>query len=399
LLERGADVHLNNDEGDLPVHLVAWCIEPSNMRECMPMLRRLCGKGNSLLNAAGSGGCSPLHAALRNNRTTAAEAMLEIGASVSSRNGSGDIAIHVAGAYVRPCTVPLMRRLAGKGLSLLNFTGSEGKTPIHTALRFNSPVAAEALLELGADTSIRDGREDLALHLAASHVKPCNVPLLQWLAAKDLNSRGYMGRTSLQAALGANNAQAAAVLVDLGADVTIRDQENNLALHICSQAMNPCTMNLFRLLAGRGLRFLDVCGALECTPLHAALRDNNPLAATILLDLGADETVRDGQGNMPLHLAATFLQPCTTALLQRLSGRGRCMLNTHGGNGRTALHIALQAQNAAAAAALLELGTEASVSGKGRVTSYATSQSLFPHKMYRDLGASLVGGQRVGFAY
>merc|ERR1719197_475428 len=118
-------------------------------------------------------------------------------------------------------------------------------------------------------------------------------------------------------------------------------------------------MALFRLLAGSGLRFLNVRGAGDCTPLHAALRANNPLAATILLDLGADETVRDGQGNMPLHLAASFLQPCTTALLQRLSGRGHCMLNTHGANDRTALHTALQAQNAAAAAALLELGTEA----------------------------------------
>lgn len=401
LLERGADVNRANDDGDFPVHLVPWCIEPSNMRECMPLLRRLCGKDRLLLQAAGSGGCTPLHAALRDNRDTGASALLELGASTSSRNARGDMAIHIAAACVRPCTVPLMRRLASKNMALLNLPGADGKTPIHAALHANSPGAAAALLDLSADTSIRDGREDLPLHLAASHVKPCNLPLLQRLAAKDLNERGYMGRTALHAALAANNATAAAWLIDFGADVSIRDQEGNLALHIGAMSVKPCTMALFRLLAGRGLKHLNVRGAQDCTPLQSSLRANNPLAATILLDLGANETVRDGQGNMPLHLAASFLQPCTTALLQRLTGRGHCMLNTHGANDRTALSSALKAENAAAAAALMELGTEAlkgSRWGKHCNSGSATPRGIFQHSMYRDIGASLVGGQRVGFA-
>mmetsp|Transcript_82479 Transcript_82479/g.128773 ORF Transcript_82479/g.128773 Transcript_82479/m.128773 type:complete len:113 (+) Transcript_82479:438-776(+) len=101
--------------------------------------------------------------------------------------------------------------------------------------------------------------------------------------------------------------------------------------------------------------------------------------------------MRDGQGNMPLHLAASFLQPCTTALLHRLSGRQFSMLNAHGAEDRTALNTALRSQNPAAAAALLELNAQAlSRSSKPILDKALRSQGVLRHTMYRHIGASLV---------
>lgn len=146
----------------------------------------------------------------------------------------------------------LMRRFSGQGLVLLNAVNADGVTALHIALRENHIAAAVALLDLGADVSVR------------------------------------------------------AVECRSSADVCMA---GDLALHVAMRSVKPCAIALLRRLCGPGLSLLNAKGSGENTPLHVALRSNNAVTASFLYELGADVYLRNALGDLPIHLVAWCIEP------------------------------------------------------------------------------------------
>lgn len=92
-------------------------------------------------------------------------------------------------------------------------------------------------------------------------------------------------------------------LVDAGYNVNERDSETVTLLHWAA-INNRKEIMLF--LIEKGAEVDAVGGELNATPLHWATRQGHLDAAVILMNAGADPTLRDAEGCSCIHLAAQF---------------------------------------------------------------------------------------------
>lgn len=274
----------------------------------------------------------PLHAAAAQARDAAViTAMVQAGAEVNARDGSGNTPLHEAawnGA------VGVVRALLEAGAQVnarprrfSAYTGAES-TPLHYATRNPDPEVTAALLEAGADVSARGRDGETPLHHAARNRNPALVQLLLDAGA-EVNAPGSDGLTPLHsAAAGNSNPAVLAVLLEAGADVHARGAYG----HIHAPA-------------GR------------VTPLHnAAYWNSNPEIVTMLVAAGADPDGGDLSGSpllaqeqevflppgafrarSPISLAASY-NP-NPAVIEALVRAG-ADLELTGSAGQTVLHSA-----------------------------------------------------------
>lgn len=92
-------------------------------------------------------------------------------------------------------------------------------------------------------------------------------------------------------------------LVDAGYNVNERDSETVTLLHWA--AINNRKEIMFFLIE-KGAEVDAVGGELNATPLHWSTRQGHLDAAVILMNAGADPTLRDAEGCSCIHLAAQF---------------------------------------------------------------------------------------------
>ncbi|KAK9730918.1 Ankyrin repeats (3 copies) [Popillia japonica] len=105
-------------------------------------------------------------------------------------------------------------------------------------------------------------------------------------------------------------------LVDAGYNVNQRDSETVTLLHWA--AINN-RKDIMRFFIDKGAEVDAVGGELNATPLHWATRQGHLDAVVILMNAGADPTLRDAEGCSCIHLAAQFGH---TALVAYFVARG-----------------------------------------------------------------------------
>ena len=119
------------------------------------------------LNAPGPRDRSPLHAAISENKFPVIEMLLAAGARVDVRNEDGQTPLHVASAGSRDEEYPeAIAALMRYGAGSIAFD-SKGQAPLHLAIQEDSPEAANALLEAGADVNLRTKNGEPSLCKAA----------------------------------------------------------------------------------------------------------------------------------------------------------------------------------------------------------------------------------------
>ena len=188
----------------------------------------------------------------------------------------------------------------------MNRRHGAGRTPLHAAVLDGHQEVAALLLAHGADPNMTDEKGQTALHLAAFGGYRAAVDVLLARGA-DVNAKDVRGQTPLHLAAKATHPAAAIVvglLLDRGASGDADDEHGQTPLHVAAREGHYISAER---LAGRGLdvNFADRKGQ---TPLHVVAGGDRVSGAhvrvvQVLLDQGADLTIRDENGMTPMDVA------------------------------------------------------------------------------------------------
>ena len=154
LLNRGADVHARDRNGNTPLHRAA-------VFNAFATAEMLLNQGADV-HAKNNKGSTPLHNTGFNNAFATAEVLLNQGADVHAKNKYGSTPLHRAAVFNASATAEVLL----KGGADANTKNKYGSTPLHEAAVYNAFATAEVLLNQGADVHAKNDRGSTPLHLA-----------------------------------------------------------------------------------------------------------------------------------------------------------------------------------------------------------------------------------------
>lgn len=170
------------------------------------------------------------------------------------------------------------------------------RTPLMAACENNHLDTVKYLLRAGASVRHKDIMGFTCLHLAAKLGHYDITHHLLSKASKYINCQDDGGWTPVTWAIEYKHAEIVHLLLSRGADVNIRDKEENVCLHWA--ALSGCDDIAQALLEARcDMTALNLHGDL---PLHIAARENHLECVTLFLSRGADVNQRNKEGATPL---------------------------------------------------------------------------------------------------
>ncbi|XP_044051096.1 histone-lysine N-methyltransferase EHMT1a isoform X2 [Siniperca chuatsi] len=182
---------------------------------------------------------------------------------------------------------------AGANLDMFD---DEQRTPLMVACENNHLDTVKYLLRAGAAVSPKDIMGFTCLHLAAKLGHYDIVYHLLSKASKYINSQDDGGWTPITWAIEYKHKELVHLLLARGADVNIRDKEENVCLHWA--ALSGCDDVAQALLEAQcDLSAVNVHGD---SPLHVAVRENHLDSVMLFLSRGADVNQRNREGETAL---------------------------------------------------------------------------------------------------
>lgn len=210
LLDRGADVNVENEWNQTPLHL---SVEGGQIAALRGLL-----KAGADPNAKDDRGQSPLHwGALWGNEDIVRE-LLDGGADISSVDDQGKTAMHLCASDGNAKTM----RVLMNGKVQVNAKDNHGRTALHMAAASGDKDTVSVILQAGADVNSKDMDGRSALHWTALGGKcETSVQILLDKGA-DINTKDNWGQTSLHLNALMGHEAAVKLLVHMGADIAIR---------------------------------------------------------------------------------------------------------------------------------------------------------------------------------
>jgi ankyrin repeat protein len=194
-------------------------------------------------------------------------------------NPSGYNAFHIA---VETGVLDTVKFLLDKDSDLINKTNSKnGLTPLHIAALAGNEEVFSYLVEKGADFSLTDSKGKTAKDYLEEK-KEMSKKLLEEVESGSLES--------IQR------------LVNLGADIKIKDRRERTLLHVLAQNKSQQSGEIYEYLINKGLD-IEVRDKLEQTPLHHAAYYGNLSGVKVLIKHNANMNVESRDGERPLNYA------------------------------------------------------------------------------------------------
>ena len=314
LLDQGADVHSQDNQGETPLHLAVMHREDDDLfREFVAMLGSerpvveatemvefLLDRGADI-EAENSRRETPLlRAAEGSRKPDVVRLLLSRGSDVGAYNGHGESACQVATRMGWLVDTDIMPELCGEfGIWLTNGFWQDAAIP---------DIQRE--LDAGADINAQDGKGETPLYKAVAW-NPYPDTVVEFLLDRgaDPNIAGRrFGWSPLHRAAEKGQLVSVAILLGRGADLHAKSGHGYTALHLASRSVYSSEgLETVRLLLDRGAE-IDVRNDFGETPLFGSVGsyvDGYPAATALLLERGADITARDNEGATPLHRAAS----------------------------------------------------------------------------------------------
>ena len=365
LVERGADVNLQDDEGELPLHVA---VKEGNIDIVQFLLEQ-----GSEVDVGDDCGSTPLLLAAEHGNVEASKLLLMHSNNIYITNQNSDTALHIG---ARRGLVEVVR-------SLLNFQTFEkqmsasqmkeeflqslllkqnirGRTALHEAVA-GSPntETVEMLLAYGSDVNAKDDSGITALHLAAFYAQLETMELLI-KHGSEVNAVDFQNETVLHSAVQSGDFKTVSFVIGHGGchSLNIANVKGNTPLHVAFSAfyLGERLIKLLRLFvaSGSNVRATNTWGS---TVLHLAAmkgyggKDDNCSTSVIklLIEAGCNSTAEDRKGKTALHYAArTSSRNCLDILECESSATNDCQklgkrpksssLNSRDAKGRTPLH-------------------------------------------------------------
>jgi len=197
------------------------------------------------VNTVDSQGWTPLQSAARQRRDQMAKLLLELGADPNLGTPTPLVA-----AVMRD-HVPTIKDLVEKGANI-EAPGQEGFKPLPLAIAEDKYESAKALLEAGADVNSVSGEDKLTpLMIAAGQTSPAEgamfIPgstrptdIARGLLDRgaNVNAQSNNGVTPLMIAATHNNPPMIGILIDAGADVTLKNKLGQTAAEVAEKNGN-----------------------------------------------------------------------------------------------------------------------------------------------------------------
>ena len=191
------------------------------------------------MNSKDQCGVPALHWAVRSSNTEMLRLMLRKGADVRTVDSRGETVLHQAARGRDRDLLQLLLDNGGNCRDLINQKTKHGHSPLHTAVRNDRAELVSLLLEHGADINMTDGQGWSALHLAVirGH-SDCVVSILHLATRVDLMTRGW---TSLHLAALTDRVDIVSLLINAGADTSLRNAQGKTPLDIARDGDNAKT--------------------------------------------------------------------------------------------------------------------------------------------------------------
>jgi ankyrin repeat protein len=290
IVQQGADLEAKNAAGETPLFVaVKYAGEWGPSGDST--IKTLVSAGASL-NSRDNLGNSALHAAVRWNSREAAQALINAGIDINARALNGKTPLHDA---VRLGIADIETLLANRGADV-ETRDTGGITPFMEAVIAGNSLSAERLINLGADPNTRNNRGDTPLHLAVSGGQGDMMNLLlSWGAP--IHARNSQGYSPYELAL---NISPAVVSTLLTKDrIQMADDNGSSPLHIAIREGAP--LSTIRIIISQGARLSPVDSEGRC-PLRLAVDRESWELAKVLADAGADPFTTAGDGRTPAEL-------------------------------------------------------------------------------------------------
>ncbi|KAM4608028.1 histone-lysine N-methyltransferase EHMT1-like isoform 1-T1 [Polymixia lowei] len=182
---------------------------------------------------------------------------------------------------------------AGANLDMFD---EEQRTPLMAACENNHLDTVKYLIRAGAAISHKDIKGSTCLHLAAKLGYYDILHHLVSKASKYINCQDDGGWTPVTWAIEYKHKELVHLLLARGADVNIRDKEENVCLHWAALSGSDDVAQAL-LEARCDLHAVNIHGD---SPLHVAARENQLECLMLLLSRGADVNLRNREGETAL---------------------------------------------------------------------------------------------------
>ncbi|XP_050796459.1 serine/threonine-protein phosphatase 6 regulatory ankyrin repeat subunit B-like isoform X2 [Gopherus flavomarginatus] len=300
LVEYGAVVDCQNDEGQTPLHVAAW-----EGDEALLKFFHHCKAKTTIADKMDR---SPLHIAAERGHTNVVELLTEkFHSNVLARTKDGSTLMHVASEHGHPDTALAFLK---KGV-LLHMPNKNGAVCLHAAAKRGHAAVVKALLQRGAEVDARTKDNYTALHIAAQHCKPLVVQTLLGFGAQVQLKGGKAQETPLHIAARIREGEKVAeMLLKSGADVNVEQENGETAMHVAARHGN---LRMIKALIEEGGELTSQSKAGE-SPLHIAVQHCHlPVVEEILNYLATEKShakatacvnQENKAGETPLHLAA-----------------------------------------------------------------------------------------------
>lgn len=181
----------------------------------------------------------------------------------------------------------------------LNIRNKFEQTPLHICATYDSEHCLKFLIESGADVNIKDYKGRSPLHLAAKYESSKCLKLLIENGSL-INDQTIKGKSVLHYIIPKNNEKCLVDLIKYGVNIHIKDINGNTPLHIeCDSGGNYINILIAY---GADITDINAQNIYGDTPLHNLARLDSLEYMKLLINYGADSTIKNNDGNTFIDL-------------------------------------------------------------------------------------------------